>query len=188
MARRKKQTNKPTKKQRGPYLAAAFFCDQVVKGSDEALTPVRITDQIHVAIAPNAPADFPSKENRIPVQMAALLSFKTGDFPGEHTVRILMESPSGDRSEAHLQKVQFSEPPHGGANLILQNTVRVYRGGLFWFNVYLDDRLMTRMPLHITYGRQEPAFAPVIQTSETEQPARTPVRRRITPVAKLDKA
>jgi hypothetical protein len=152
MAKRKKQG----KKKRGPYLAAAFFCDQIVQGNDGALTPVRISDQTHIAISANVPPDFPSKENRLFVPMAGLLSFKTGDFPGEHTVRIIMESPSGEVKSAFEQKVQFSHPPHGGGNVILHNTVGVYKGGLFWFDVYLDDKLMTSMPLRITYSRQEP--------------------------------
>ena len=151
-------------KKRGPYLAAAFFCDQVILGNDGALTPVRICDSLKVDIAADAPSDFPSKDQRLAVRMAGLLSFKTGDaLGGEYTVRIVMESPSGKTSPVYEQKIKLTEPAHGGGNLIFQNIINLYKGGLFWFNVYLDGKLMTRIPIQITYERlppEVPSFPP----------------------------
>src|SRR5260370_17336461 len=84
----------------GPYLAAAFFCEQVIESKDGSLSAIRIIDQIQVAIPANLPADVPSKENRVAVNMAGLLSFKTGYArPGQHTVRVIMRSPSGKKNQ-----------------------------------------------------------------------------------------
>jgi hypothetical protein len=137
----------------GPYLVAAFFCEQIIADkADGALNAIRIIDQINIAVAPTPPGapEFPSDENRLPVAIAGLLSFKTGKSrKKQHTVRVEMESPSGKKNPPFEQTIPFSDVDHGGANLILRNVVRVLKGGLFYFNVYLDGNLVTRMPLLI---------------------------------------
>jgi hypothetical protein len=150
MAKKKKKTG-------GPYLAAAFFCENVLESKDGLLTPIRILDQITLPIPADVPADFPSKENPAIVTMSGLLSFKTGYWrAGQHTVRTIMHSPSGKKPQAVENNLEFSRPPQGGANLILRSQIKVFNGGLFWFDVYLDGKLMTRMPLVITLQKQEP--------------------------------
>jgi Family of unknown function (DUF6941) len=146
---------KRAKKTGGPYLAAAFFCETVLEDKDGALTPIRIIDQINILIPQNAPADFPSEENRISVPAMAVLSFRTGDSPGNHTIRVVMESPTGKRNPPFEQTLPFSEVKHGGANIRLNMTVAVVNGGLFWADVFLDGNLVTRMPLQITVQREQ---------------------------------
>jgi hypothetical protein len=143
----------------GPYLAAAFFCEQVVEAKDGSLTAVRIIDQIQGDIPAGMPADFPSKENRLQIHMTGLLSFKTGSGPaGEHTIKITVESPQGQKTLMYEKTLGFTEPPHGGGNLILRGVLAIYSSGLFCFDVYLDGKFMTRMPISITYKKQEPAI------------------------------
>jgi hypothetical protein len=162
------------KKTSGPYLAAAFFCDSVIQGKDEALTAVRIIDNAKFVVPANLPPDFPSKEKRLAVQLSGLLSFKTGKTgAGEHAVRVVMESPSGKISKVHEQRVRFSDPEHGGANIVFQMGIGVYSGGLFRFNVYLDGKFMTQMPFELTYERQQAPAQPAPQagTDSTTSPA-----------------
>jgi hypothetical protein len=154
MAKSKKQPRK-----NGPYLAAAFFCDNVLEEKDGTLSAVRMLDQIKVTVPASAPDDFPSEENKVPLAMAGLLSFKSGESPGPHTVRLEMESPTGKVSTAHEQTIPFAGQAHGGGNLILRFVLRVNKGGLFWFNVYLDNKLMTTMPLQVTVEREQPTQA-----------------------------
>jgi hypothetical protein len=116
MARSKPAAKKPTKKAGGPYLAAAFFCESVIEDKqDSALTAIRIVDTIMFQLHPSAPADFPSETQRLPVPISGLLMFKTGDSPGEHTVRLVAESPSGKKHTILEQVVTFTQPPHGGS-------------------------------------------------------------------------
>src|SRR5262245_54605911 len=132
---------KPAKKG-GPYLAAAFFCDAVIEDrADGALSAIRIIDTINIVLP--ATPDFPSEENALPVAVAGILSFKSGDSPGGHVVRVVMNSPSGKKSPPFEQTLTLVETEQGGANLILRNTISVVKGGLFWFDVYLDGKLIT---------------------------------------------
>src|SRR5262249_40244121 len=130
---------KRTKKTGGPYLAAAFFCENVIEDkADGALSAIRIIDKIDMILPETAAPDFPSEQNKLPVAISAVLSFKTGDATGDHDVRLVMESPSGRENPPFEQTLKFSKEQYGGANLRLNTTIMVVKGGLFWLDVYLD--------------------------------------------------
>jgi hypothetical protein len=152
MAKGKMNRKRPKK---GPYLSVAAFCESVIESKDGALTPVRIIDQITVSIPPDAPPDFPSESNKFPVGVACIISFKSGDSPGEHSLRVIAESPSGKSLVAYDEVVVFSEPPQGGINVRMNQFIAVIKGGLFWLHIYLDGRHVTSMPLLITVVRDE---------------------------------
>lgn len=40
-----------------------------------------------------------------------------------------------------------------GVNLVLNIATTFEHQGLYWFNVYLDDKLLTKMPLRVIYSR-----------------------------------
>jgi hypothetical protein len=149
MAKRKQ----PEKQGGGPYLAAAFFCENVIEDRSGALSAIRMIDKIDIDLDATAPPDFPSEENKLPVAVSAVLSFKTGDAPGKHTISAELIPPSGKKNQPFEQTGQFSEEPHGGANIHLKLIIKVVKGGLFWLNVSLDGTLVTRMPLQITIRR-----------------------------------
>lgn len=154
MAKNKAAKKRPVKKAGGPYLAAAFFCESTIEDKqDGALTAVRIIDTITFQIDPSAPDDFPSETKRLPVPVSGILSFKTGDSPGDHTIRLVAQSPSG-KSQTILEKVvPFTLQPQGGANIRLNQVIQVKQGGLFWIHVFLDGKQVTRMPLMISVQR-----------------------------------
>jgi len=151
---KKKKRSKPNG---GPYLAAAFFCETTIEDKqDGSLSIIRMVDQVTLSLPPSTPAEIPSEQHRLPVYASGLLSFKTGDSPGDHTIRVVMESPSGKRAEQVFEQVvTFTPQPHGGANLRLNHAIMVKKGGLFWFHVYLDGKRVTRMPLQIIVQRAE---------------------------------
>ena len=146
-----------SKKAGGPYLAAAFFCENVIEDkADGALSAIRIIDQIKIGLRDSP--DFPTEENRLPVSISGLLSFKTGHSKEkEHVVRVTMISPTGKVNVPFEQTLRFTAPEHGGSNLTLRTTIMVVNGGLFWFKVYLDDKLIAHMPLLITVQKMAPA-------------------------------
>lgn len=148
------------KKPGGPFLAAAFFCEAIIEDkNDGAMTVVRIIDNINVLIDPKAPADFPSESNRLPVPVNGLISFKTGGSPGEHTVGIHIESPSGKSEKALEAKIDCSPQPFGGANLKLKTVIHLKQGGLFWYHIHLDGSKVASMPLQILIKRNDTPIA-----------------------------
>jgi hypothetical protein len=159
MARARKQVTKG-----GPYLAAALICERVLADQDGAMSAIRIVDQFTLTLDPATPPELPSKEHPIPVTLSILLILKTGDSPGEHAIRLDMQYPSGKSETAFEQKIQFQPQPQSGANLRFNVTIRVHSSGLFWMDVFLDSKRITRMPFQITIQRADAA----------QQPAETP--------------
>jgi hypothetical protein len=152
MAKASKQSKKS-----GPHLAAAFFCEGIIEdANDHSLSAIRIVDTFRIVLPPTAPEGFPSETNRLPVHISGLLSFKTGDSPGEHVVRLVAESPSGKKQTVLEQTITLTDAPQGGTNVRLHQVLAVKsRKGLFWIHVYLDGKRVTRMPLHISVDRAE---------------------------------
>jgi hypothetical protein len=153
----------------GPFLTAALFCDSTILDKDDgSLSVIRIIDQMEIVLM-KAPPGLPSETNKLIVPIHGLLSFKTGDAQGDHTVRCVMESPSGKKALAHEQTLPFTPQRHGGANLRLNMTIAVFKGGLFWLHVYLDGKRMTRMPLQITIRREPSPESPDAQPGSAEE-------------------
>jgi hypothetical protein len=149
----------------GPYLAAAVFCEMTIEDkSDGAVSAIRIVDQITVFVPADAPDNLPSEENRIPVKITALVSFRSGKAPGKYILRQILESPSGKKSPPQDREIVLSDKPSGGANARINNVINVSNGGLFWIHVFLGDRLFTRMPLEIVVQRQQPQGIDVGET------------------------
>lgn len=164
-----KQSKKQAAKRSGPHLAAAVFCDNVLQEKqDGALTVIRIIDTVNVTLHPSTPADVPSEANRIPVTVQGLVSFRTGDAPGEHTIRLQMQSPSGKTTDIYQTSLVFKPEPNAGGNVLFNSVIAVMKGGLFWLSVYLDDQKMTQMPLMINVNRGE--AAPSIEAPPKEVP------------------
>jgi hypothetical protein len=145
-----------SKKLSGPYLSAAFFCDQIVEEKDSGvLSCIRIIDTINLTVAADAPKDVPSETHQIPVTLNGLVAFKRGDAKvGSHDVKLVGHSPSGKVTTLVEKVVPFREEKHGGMNLRLNATIAISIGGLFWVHVYLDGKEYTRIPLNIVVHRE----------------------------------
>ena len=133
----------------GPYLNAALLCEKVLQEKDEAVSIIRIVDRITLTThASLSPETLPP----IPVNLYALISFKSGNAKGRHTVKWITETPSGLRLPEQLLPVLF-EGDDRGVNLILNINMVVDKEGVYWFEVRLEDQLLTRIPLRILYKR-----------------------------------
>ncbi len=82
----------------------------------------------------------------------AFISFKSGSARGRHTVKLRIETPSGLKLPEQLLPVLF-EGEDRGVNLMLGINIVVDQEGVYWFDVLLEDVLLTRIPLRILYQR-----------------------------------
>jgi hypothetical protein len=133
----------------GPFLNAALLCEKVLQEKDEVISIIRIVDRITLtAHASLSPETLPP----MPVSLYALISFKSGSAKGRHTVKWITETPSGIRLPEQLLPVLF-EGDDRGVNLVLNINMVVDQEGVYWFEVLLEDQLLTRIPLRILYQR-----------------------------------
>ena len=137
-----------------PYVTAAILCEKVLQEKDESISLMRIADRVQYRLE-GAP-----KGVKPMVAIQGLVSIKSGPVTGDHTVRLVIERPNGDRKEAHTQPVKLLGKDHG-QNIILNIGLGVEMDGVYWFDVEFDDQLLTRIPITITQleapGQNAPA-------------------------------
>jgi hypothetical protein len=133
--------------ERGPYLTAAMFCERVLHERDGVLTAIRIIDRImQTATGPEPPDEMPP----VPLQLTALIAFKSGEARGSMNLALTPEDPSGRRLGTFTQGVLF-EGEDRGVNLVMAVNFVAELAGLYWFDLALDHEPVTRIPLRVVY-------------------------------------
>jgi len=133
----------------GPYVQAAVFCDMVIEDKSGTLSLIRVIDRVtHIAHGFEAPTEMP--EVRHPLKLVLML--KSGLARGRHEVKIVPESPSAELKQPFTTSVHF-EGEERGQNIVMDISYPFTMEGVYWFNVYLDDTLLTKVPLRVMYHR-----------------------------------
>ncbi len=142
----------------GPYVAVATLCDAVLKEEDGRISCIRFMDRIDVNMT--FPASVPEAQQipAIPFPVHGLLSFKSGGFKGKKTIKINLVAPSGKLVESEGKISQtfpavFQGGEHG-FNLVLDVTLQTREEGLYYFDILLDEEMMTRIPLRVAFTKQ----------------------------------
>lgn len=134
----------------GPYVSTAVLCERMLEEKDGVVTLVRIIDRLIVtAQGPEAPATLPPTL----VSVVAVIWLRSGTALGRHVLKLRPEKPSGTQLEATELSVHF-EGEERGARTLGNIALTADEEGLYWFDVLLDDVLLTRIPLRIMYQRQ----------------------------------
>ena len=135
--------------EQGPYLQMAVFCEKVLQERDGVLSVIRIIDRvIRTVTGPNPPEVMPPLD----YQLTAVITLKSGRARGGVQVEIEPEMPSGLKMPRNTMTAQM-EGNERGQNLIMNIQMRFDEPGVYWFSVYVDKRLITRMPLTVQYSR-----------------------------------
>jgi len=135
--------------EQGPYIQMAGLCENVIEDKTGALSLIRIIDTItHTEARPDAPTEMPNVT--YPMKMVVML--KSGRARGRHELKIIPELPSGELKPPLTRSIQM-EGEERGVNNIINMLFTFTMEGLHWFDIYLDDSLLTRIPLRIKYNR-----------------------------------
>ena len=141
--------------ERGPYIQAALICEKVIEDKEGVLTLVRVIDRVtHSLIGPGAPEKMPP----INYPLSLVVMLKSGPARGTYPLRVDLEHPNAERQPGAIFPVHL-EGEERGQNLILNMTVLFKEPGLYWFDVYFEDNLLTRIPLRVLYSRTVPSPA-----------------------------
>lgn len=135
--------------EQGPYIQMAGLCEQVIEDKTGALSLIRIIDTItHTEARPDAPIEMPP----VTYPMKMVIMLKSGRARGRHEIKIVPELPSGENKAPLIRSIHM-EGEERGFNSIINMMFTFTMEGLHWFNVYLDDSLLTRIPLRVKYNR-----------------------------------
>jgi hypothetical protein len=132
----------------GPFLQAAFICEKVLTEADGTVSAIRIIDRFFITPGPGqlAAAAMPA----VVMSHTLFVTFKSGTAHGRFTAKLVFRGPSGLK----LQEVSVPvllEGEERGANLIIPYQIQVDQEGLYWFDVYLNEKLMTKIPFRVIY-------------------------------------
>lgn len=132
----------------GPFLGIAVFCEMVLNEKDNVQSVIRIIDRYTIKAAPNSPAIMPPT----PIPLRALIMLKAGAAKGKHTVTLQPRTPSGGLLPKAGLPVLF-EGEDRGVSLDLRMGFEASEEGLYWFDVFLNEKRMTSIPFRILYER-----------------------------------
>ena len=133
----------------GPYLKMACFCERVLREVDGVTSVVRVIDRLtHTESKPDAPEEMPP----VTYEMKLVIMLIPGQARGRHDLKVERELPSGIIDKPIALTVQM-EGSNKGANIMMDTKMTFPLEGLYWFNVYLDDVLFTKLPFQVLYQR-----------------------------------
>jgi hypothetical protein len=128
-----------------PFLTMALFCEKALQEKDGVLSLIRIIDQWNVV----------GTAERLPptnLRFTTALSFKSGFVRGKYSVRIKPKTPSGKELPA-IEVPVFFEGEDRGVNLLLETNITLHEEGIYWFDVFFEDEVVTSVPLRLLYHR-----------------------------------
>lgn len=140
-----------------PLLAAAVFCENFLEDKDGVVSLIRVFETLTVPKPPEQPpateAKSPPVPNVIPaVPIIAVLAFRSGDAKGEYKLRTDVVMPSGKKLKAKTELPLTFLGGENGINVRSNITAPVKEEGVYWYEVRLEGRLITRMPLRIVHA------------------------------------
>ena len=131
----------------GPFLLSAVICEKVLQEKDNVVSIIRIIDRLtHTIQAAEMPTELP----HVPFQFVIFINFKAGSARGRHQIEVVSEHPSGQRKPIFATSVLF-EGEDRGNNLVVRAGMEFDAEGLYWFDVLLEGRTVTRIPFRMLY-------------------------------------
>jgi hypothetical protein len=141
----------PTVFENGPYLVSALLSERTIQETDGVLTLVRVVDKV-TATSGSPTEPHPSEMPAFLVSLYLTIILKAGRARGDYLLAVRPEDPTGAVLTASENPITFTGTDDGaGANVVINMNLGIRHVGLYWFNVLLDDQLLTRVPLRIEY-------------------------------------
>jgi hypothetical protein len=135
----------------GPYLLAAVLCEKVLAEPDNTKSAIRMVELIKPKVLRGK---LPKKMKPFQKQLDLLLRLKNGTALGNHTIEVVPTSPSGKEGPRLIHTHNFQGPEEDGIDIVAHLILNFKREGRYWFNVYLDGKVMTRVPLKVLYSSE----------------------------------
>ena len=135
-------------REQGPFLSAALICEKVLDEKDGVKSAIRIIDRItRTAIGPSPPEEM----EPFNWEGALLIRLKSGWARGSYRLTIRLVKPSGESPTPMHHTVFFEGEEDRGVDIVANLRIRFDQIGIYWFKVYLEDSLLTQIPLRIVY-------------------------------------
>ncbi len=132
----------------GPYLIMAVLCEKALQERDGVLSVIRVVERITITPPPGAPEQMPPAN----LNFAFVVSIRAGMVQGQMNLRMVLTTPTGTDNQMGSIPVLL-EGQDRGVNLVTNLNLIVGEQGLYWISGYLEEQLLTKVPLRIMYQR-----------------------------------
>lgn len=140
----------------GPHLAAAFLCEKVLKEGDGVASFIRVVERFTVPKFSLPPGVQLPPGATAAIQFNLVVILKSGDLGGgKFGMRIALMKPDGSQSSSQPVDIFFNGADDNGVAVVSPITIPTPEEGLHWFDVYFEERLITRIPLRVLYQQMQ---------------------------------
>ena len=149
----------------GPHLSVAFLCEKVLIERDGVFSIIRVVDRFTIPVFGVVP---PGVQIPPPViQAAMVVGLKAGSVAtGQYNVRIRGIKPDGGQFLETNAQMFFPGGEDAGVLAPIPVVISNPEQGLYWFDVYFEEALLTRIPMRVLH---QVAVLPPIPSQPTEQ-------------------
>jgi hypothetical protein len=132
----------------GPYLNMAVLCEKVLREQDGVISVIRVVERVTITPPPDAPEQMPPTS----LNLVLAVALRAGVMHGQMNVRMTLTTPGGSETQMGSIPVLF-EGQDRGVSLVTNLNLVVGEQGLYWISIYLEEQMLTRVPLRIMYQR-----------------------------------
>ena len=153
-------------------FVSAFICERVLREEGGLLTAVRLVDAFQTTpIDIHLDTPEPRIEKRYLAFTVGLIAVFVCEQRAEFTVSLRIIKPNGELSEGGLNLVPFVI--ESGVNGYTLNVALNLAGdveGTYWFEIYVDQELATKLPLAVLHQSKE-SYKETLQKAGSALPA-----------------
>jgi hypothetical protein len=131
----------------GPFVALAVLCERAIPEKDGVFTLIRIIDTYNLPFNEDAgPFTLP---------LTVMIGIRSGGAKGKMTLTLRGQTPNPKTIMPEMKMpVVFDGKGETGINLPIQLNLNLATAGLYAFDVLLNNKLMTRIPLRVNFQSQ----------------------------------
>lgn len=133
----------------GPFLQMAVFCEKALQEKDGVMSAIRIVDRFTLTTPGEVSPEVMPTMN---LGITLIIAFKSGDVKGKMELKVNPVSPSGQGMPGFVGPLLFEGGDHG-SSIVIQYGLSAKEEGIYWFDIVLNNKFVTKIPLRIIYAK-----------------------------------
>ena len=135
----------------GPHIQAAFLCERILQERDGVPSFIRVVERFFVPVPIGQLP--PGVQIQPPVlQIQLVVSLKAGSLgAGKYSIRVKQNKPDGSEGLDTTHPVFLNGSDDNGILLGIPMVIVAPEEGLWWFDIYFEGMLMTRIPMRVLH-------------------------------------
>ena len=139
-----------------PFVQVACICQAPLQETNGLFSIIRIIDRLPL----QGPTD--EMQPQLLNMLSIVVILKSGEMSGKYTLRVIPQTPSGQRLPP-MQMPALFERDERGVILCVPLGLVATEEGLYWFDVMIEQEVLTRIPLRVMYQKMQPILGIQIQ-------------------------